>query len=354
MGLNIDIDNINISDSLYIGIRGEGHGKAQTKSKGFDKKNYPLSFVTYFDKDDASFRGRKSTVVSWAGANGYHDYLDNDSQEGFKIVDYATRYSTSNKLFEVQDPRGFTLQISAENIVFLILTCDIHKGVIQTPCVWARRRSDNFLVPTECKAFAKGIKRQKNISIRDVNPGDIVETKSQKNIIYLGYLHVGVSRLEELKTADQVNAGHYRSYTRYSTVGYKPEHVELDDKYHVFIPEDQLDPKNRNDWAKGRSKFADAEIIITKTVNNIIDITKKGNALPYDLKSLTGKNNMFRISNSLKKAERTDSGEYRCTLRASIFETKEDLETFDFKPIEQHLKQEKEYYLNDNNKGYFY
>jgi hypothetical protein len=61
---------------------------------------------------------------------------DNTPTTGFKIVDTVTRYSTSNKLWVVLDPRGVKFEISTDVFEQLIMDTTIVKGVIQDACVW--------------------------------------------------------------------------------------------------------------------------------------------------------------------------------------------------------------------------
>ena len=62
--------------------------------------------------------------------------IDNIPLTGFKIVDTVTRYSTSNKLWRILDPRGFELEISTANMESVIMSGIIDKGEIIDKCVW--------------------------------------------------------------------------------------------------------------------------------------------------------------------------------------------------------------------------
>jgi hypothetical protein len=62
--------------------------------------------------------------------------IKNVPMEGFRVQKFVSRYSTSNKLWRILDPRGFELEISTGCFENLILDGVIDHGVIMTPCVW--------------------------------------------------------------------------------------------------------------------------------------------------------------------------------------------------------------------------
>lgn len=67
--------------------------------------------------------------------------LSNDPLTGFEIFEVATRYSTSNKVFRVKDPRGFVTEITAKSLLGIILDGTISNGIIQDACVWQANKN---------------------------------------------------------------------------------------------------------------------------------------------------------------------------------------------------------------------
>lgn len=61
---------------------------------------------------------------------------DNTPLDGFRIVDTTSRYSTSNKFWVVEDPRGVKFEISTPNFEKIVLNGTIVSGVIQEKCIW--------------------------------------------------------------------------------------------------------------------------------------------------------------------------------------------------------------------------
>ncbi len=63
--------------------------------------------------------------------------IDNVPLKGFQIQQSVSRYSTSNKLWRVLDPRGFELEITTANLEELMMGCVIDHGLIKGTCIWA-------------------------------------------------------------------------------------------------------------------------------------------------------------------------------------------------------------------------
>lgn len=62
--------------------------------------------------------------------------IDNVPMEGFRIQHSVSRYSTSNKLWRILDPRGFELEITTGTMEDLVMSGVIDKGLIVGPCIW--------------------------------------------------------------------------------------------------------------------------------------------------------------------------------------------------------------------------
>ncbi len=56
--------------------------------------------------------------------------IDNVPMSGFKIAKFVSRYSTSNKLWRIDDPRGFQLEISTSNMEDVLQEGSVVKGEI--------------------------------------------------------------------------------------------------------------------------------------------------------------------------------------------------------------------------------
>lgn len=62
--------------------------------------------------------------------------IDNIPEHGYKINSSVSRLSTSNKLWRIEHPKGFELEITTANMEDIIGSCTIIKGEIQEKCYW--------------------------------------------------------------------------------------------------------------------------------------------------------------------------------------------------------------------------
>lgn len=128
-------------DKLYVGMRNDQPGV----------QKIPLGFATPYG-EDAAFKKRKETVDQWTNYYSHNPritssttIIDNVPMSGFSTGKSVSRYSTSNKLIRVADPRGFELEISIDNLSSLLAETVIDHGVIQEPLIWGRDGAVNVL-----------------------------------------------------------------------------------------------------------------------------------------------------------------------------------------------------------------
>lgn len=189
---NLDGLNLNIFDEIYVQTQGR---------VPFDIKNPPLAFAT---QTGTGFEKRKQTVDTWSGPtyrhvakldeNGkrvmrkdYPDipeqvridvpmtpgvYLKNLPQSGFTFEKSVSRWSTSNKWFTINDPRGFQLQIAADNLGDILINAGVLNGELQGEYVWARNGSTIFLCRTNHSAYKDFVSPK--VTRTNLIPGDIV------------------------------------------------------------------------------------------------------------------------------------------------------------------------------------
>lgn len=201
---------------LYVGVKGK---------RSFNKEDPPLSFATQVGTD-AEWTKRKKTVDDWAGytrrgtyvynpetrtsdyvsppeqtEEGF--YIDNEPMSGFYFEKSVTRWRTSNKWFAINDPRGFQLQITAENLGEILLNSHITKGMLVGKFVWAKKGQYVYLCREDHPDYVDNLnsdKVKKSKSSVKLTPGDRVILPYNGTIdnpsIYLGkkYL-VGVRNI---------------------------------------------------------------------------------------------------------------------------------------------------------------
>lgn len=155
---------------------------------------YPLGFITP-DGTDQAATNRKSTVDSWAARSSTpipSKTFENKPMVGFKIGK-TVRHSFSRSSVDrwrVIDPRGFELEISSGNMSLIIDMCIVDNGEIIDACVWAREGKDNVLLPVSCDEYKSAVinteRKNKNVSVKEVEPGDYVTLQNGIKGRFLG------------------------------------------------------------------------------------------------------------------------------------------------------------------------
>lgn len=153
--------------------------------------------------DNAAAKRRKETVDCWTRAyckdtsNPEHYFtFPNTPTSGFEIRKVISPYRTSNKLFRVWDPRGFIVEISAQNLCELCLEGGVQYGVFTGSYVWGREGRDNVLLATgsprfkEAFEFTKQTGKGNKVSLRSLKIGQKVsllwEGTVHEDLLYVG------------------------------------------------------------------------------------------------------------------------------------------------------------------------
>lgn len=172
---------LTIPEKHYVGV----------KDSDLDTTKFPLAFMTPLEKN-AAFEKRKKSVHSWC--DGYYSKeknkstfheIDNIPREGFKIVGYNSRYSTSNKHVEVTHPLGFSFEITIQNVFDLLTSssCQFVDGVLQGKYMFGRNGPQNILISENHPTIKKFLKPETKIS--DLIVGDVIVVNKNR-YVYLG------------------------------------------------------------------------------------------------------------------------------------------------------------------------
>jgi hypothetical protein len=221
------------------------------------KEKDALGFITP-DGTDSAAKKRKDTVIHWTrGYSGNSEMkLDdpkhffsfkNKPTSGFELAHCVSRCRTNNKLFQVKDPRGFEIQISAENLADICVEGGINNGHFIGSYVYGREGRDNVLLPIgspifqEAFALTKAVKAGK-ISLRDLNIGQKVELlyqNQQVECLYVGYQYRASTEIEyHYDHSNKLHWGHSRSWNTWRDTLRKPRHMFVNLK------------KNPNSWQR--------------------------------------------------------------------------------------------------------
>lgn len=179
-------------DKLYVGFQRERYNSDDTPRV--------LGFAVPYGTTKAEQK-RIDTVNRWANNKEDSRIIENKPTRGFKLLEVVSRYSTSNKLFRVVDPRGFELEISADNLLDLAMASTIVKGEIIEECIWAQHNGV-YLMPTSSELYqfwSKG-KDKPNTKIETgkyyVNVGNLLSVFRFEGIYhhtYMNYKHVATN-----------------------------------------------------------------------------------------------------------------------------------------------------------------
>lgn len=151
-----------VTDREVIGFMNEySAGKAGDKRKATQMKwAYPVILT----EQEFTNMNPERYWEAWCFENGmkfYRDYYDrnnppiiapippdtlpavwdNDPVAGIKVCGFKSRYSTSNKLILVEDPRGGKFEVKVESFVDLMSEVTVINGVIQDKCIWTGNKT---------------------------------------------------------------------------------------------------------------------------------------------------------------------------------------------------------------------
>lgn len=175
----------------YIGI----------KKSRVDDKGIPLAFMTPEGTNSAA-KKRKVSVDHWTkgmiwnpktqkNEPGKYELktIANIPQTGFEITDVVSRYSTSNKLWRINDPRGFQLEVSSSSLLYILMNSKLENGKFTESMVWGRNGPDNVLIPIDSekyKKYANGVsEKEKPVSLKTVKRGyKVLLTNGEEGIYY--------------------------------------------------------------------------------------------------------------------------------------------------------------------------
>ena len=173
--------------------------------KGVDREDN-LSYMCQYEEGKngeplANVAKMQTTGRSWARGytgldrqeripvDGEEAVIDNTPTNGIYIGSSVARWSTSNKLFRVSDPRGFTVEVPTDNIATLLHHTTVVNGIVQEECVWGREGNNHILLPVNSEPYLKTLGQMdtlanKLIPIKDLKVGDVVKFFEDKTEYY--------------------------------------------------------------------------------------------------------------------------------------------------------------------------
>lgn len=174
-------ERLNIPTQLKVGYQ-------QRK----DTYSGKLAYVTYIDK-----KGKVAKHTSWehwrSKEMDVNDY-DNVPVEGFvlnkRVGGHKSGWNFRQTKCRVFDPRGFEIEISMENLLFILQECTSTKGKgLEGEFVYAWEGPELILLPVCCedyKASSELIEKTEKISVKDLKVGSAYKGKESDYMVYIG------------------------------------------------------------------------------------------------------------------------------------------------------------------------
>ncbi|UAV90021.1 hypothetical protein REC_172 [Pseudomonas phage REC] len=233
---------------------------------------------------------------------GEEGIYDNVPMKGFKVGSDATRWTTENKVFNLHDPRGFTVQIPTGNLSTLIQTCTIINGEIMDECVWGRDGC-HILLPINAPEYTKVVKEiekvEEALKLKDLKPGDWVKMHQhgaeQGEVQFVGMVKLEWTQHRQLYdiVLDKTSPYRYSSYLSLKSVNFRDDDKEvLRDSQWVGLFATTVQEECFNDGVQantgGQTKWKySAPVAAVYSENNTAKITsRRAGVLPEEYKDL--------------------------------------------------------------------
>lgn len=153
-----------------------------------DTREDNLSYLCQYETTEsgevaANVKKMQATGRSWIRGENKDKFgtiIDNTPTKNIYVGCSVSRWSTSNKLFRVTDPRGFTVEIPTDNLATLLHHTTVIKGVVQEECVWGKDGNNHVLLPINSEPYRLSRKQQnvldnELIPVKDIKVGDWVK-----------------------------------------------------------------------------------------------------------------------------------------------------------------------------------
>lgn len=154
-----------------------------------------LAYVIYYDEKN-NLR-KENSWESWRDTNISPDEFNNELLEGFvlnkKTGDYSDWFHRQAYI-RVFDPRGFEIEITLNNLLYILENCNSVKGKgLEGRFCYGWIGTELFLLPEkspfykECCDYTNSIFCKKKIKTSDLKVGMAYLFKGNKKKVYLGY-----------------------------------------------------------------------------------------------------------------------------------------------------------------------
>lgn len=176
-------ERLNIPEKLKVGF-----------NKRSDTYSGKLAYVTYIN--DKGEIAKQTSWKNWISKEIDVEDYDNEPIEGFvlnkRVGGYCTGWNHRQTKCRVYDPRGFEVEITVENLLYILQECTSTKGKgLEGKFVYAWDRKDLVLLPVCSEDYVLSTELQnkkEKITIKDLKIGAAYKGKYSPYLIYIGKL----------------------------------------------------------------------------------------------------------------------------------------------------------------------
>lgn len=184
--------SVTIPEKVYVGFQGR---------RGQDE--VPLGFMTPYTDDEAG-KKRQATVDQWAGGRGYGAnktfnsvIIDNEPMYGFRLgraIRRSGHFGSGASYVRIEDPRGFELEISIENLVAVLEDVAMERCEFVGALIWGRVAGSqkNLLMAVDSDLYRGAVKTKAAVAqalpCKDFSIGDKIEAVTGETGIYMGMM----------------------------------------------------------------------------------------------------------------------------------------------------------------------
>lgn len=189
-------ERLNIPETLKVGFNNRS-----------DTYSGKLAYVTYINK-----KGDIAKETSWKGwidSKIDVETYENKPIEGFvlnrRAGGYKSGWNFRQTRCRVYDPRGFEVEISVENLLYILQECTSSKGKgLEGEFVYAWSGPELILLPVcseDYKASTELMEKQEDITLKDLKVGAAYRGSAENYLIYIGKMEWFVWHRAENKEA---------------------------------------------------------------------------------------------------------------------------------------------------------
>lgn len=137
----------------------------------------------YIEKSDENYREIENKPITGLKVNGH---------SGGNYSRWHHYSSISKEYVEIADPRGFYINISVPNFLYIVANSTIENGLIKDEMIWSWNKGDVLLMPTKSEdykevfEYSKLLNTDKKYSTKDLVVGKKYLLKGNKEVYYLG------------------------------------------------------------------------------------------------------------------------------------------------------------------------